>query len=513
MSILTPLIATHGFTTGDLNTDGYVSVIPAFQKVYFADGRTYSATIGSSGFHKLDFINTRLVGAASGAFTKGEVMTQATSGAAGIFDETVTRGAATWHLVYRTTTTEFNTTNLITGATSTETLTPTSVVAPPHWLNWTPAANEYSATGGTLPDGGSNIGCLCFGRIFLNSMQNPHQWSCSRIFDALDWDTASTDVGSPTISQNAKAGEVGDVIVAMIPYKDSYLTWGCANEIWILRSDPLQGGVNTCISKATGIFSPTSYCWDDKNNLYFLGSDGIYVLSSEAIINAQPPENITKSRIPRLITSLGLNRRTDRVCMAYDKQRYGIQVSVTQQDGQWAVGFWLDLRTGGLFPDTFQTGQIQSSLFYYNSYNAAERTLLLGGYDGYIRKYNETAKNDEGENTIDSYITIGPFLSNEKDPRKKISVGEVSLTIGEDSNGVTVDIYGENSADLLTNRIKELQPAKVNKVLTGNNLQNTIIDKVSSVATAIKISNSTSNESWSIEEINVSLSNEGTKKG
>jgi hypothetical protein len=504
-TILTPLTSTNGFTSGDLNTDGYISVIPAFQKCYIADGRTYSATIGSSGYHKIDFINTRLVGTASAAFTKGEVVTQATSAAAGIFDETVTVGAATWHLVYRTTTKEFNMVNVITGATSSTTLTPTAVVAPPHWLNWT-------ASTGDLPDGGSNIGCLCFGRIFLNSMQNPHQWSCSRIFDALDWDTSQTDVGSATISQNTKAGEVGDVITAMIPYKDSYLTWGCANELWILRADPLQGGINTCISKSTGMFSPTSHCWDDQNNLYFLGSDGIYKLSSDAIINAQPPENITKQYIPRLVTALGLNRRTDRVVMAYDKQRYGIQVCVTQQDGKWAVNFWIDLRTGGLFPDTFPVGQVQSSLYYYNSYNYAERGLLLGGYDGYIRKYSESTKYDEGNNAINSFVTIGPFVSAKDGTRKKVSIKEVSLTMGEESNGVTVDIYGEESSDSLVNRIKEQQPAKTTKTLTGDNLQNTITDKVSAVATAIKISNSQFNESWSIEDTNIVVGDEGSLK-
>lgn len=505
MSILTPLTSTHGFTSGDLYTNGYFTAIPAFQKVYFADGRVYSATIADSGFHKLDFINTRLVGTVTGTFTKGEPVTQATSGAAGIFDETVTVGAATWTLVYRTTTIEFDTTHLITNAGATASLTPTSVVAPPHWLNWT-------VSSGSLPDGGSNIGCLCFGRIFLNSMSNPHQWSCSRIFDALDWDTSQTDVGAATISQNAKAGEVGDVIVAMIPYKDSYLTWGCANEIWILRADPLQGGVNTCISKSTGIFSPTSYCWDDKNNLFFLGSDGIYMLSSEAIINAQPPENITKARIPRLVTALGLNRRTDRVAMAYDKQRYGIQVSVTQQDGQWAVCFWVDLRTGGLFPDTFPSGQIQASLFYYNSYNAAERCLLLGGYDGYIRRYSDSVKYDEGNNAINSFVAIGPFVTDRGNTRKKVSVKEISLTLSENSNGVTVDIYGENSADLIVNRVKEQQPAKITKILTGENLQNTITDKVTAIATAIKISNSNFDESWAIQETNIVLSDEGSLK-
>jgi hypothetical protein len=501
---------TEGFTAGDLEVQGYLAVIPAFQKIWFADGRPATDDINTSGMHKLDFINTRIESTATVSWVKGDVVSQTNAGGSsvGIFDEVVDRGSGVyWILIYRTTTNEFTTGYDIVQAThgTLANADITGIVSPPHWLNWTPIV-------GDLPDGGSNIGCLCFGRIFLNSMLNPHQWSCSRLFDPLDWNTGATDVGAATISQNAKAGEVGDAIVAMIPYKDSYLIWGCANTMWILRSDPLQGGVNTCLSKATGIFSPTAYCWDDKNNLYFLGIDGIYSLSSDAIASALPPENITKKRMPKLITSLALNRRTDRVVMAYDKQRYGLQVSITQQDGQWSVNFWIDLRTGGLFPDTFPEGQTQSSLFYFDSYKSEERGLLLGGYDGYIRKLDETAKADEGSNIINSWVTLGAF-NNPSQPRKKVGINEVSLTLGESSDGIGVDVYSANSSDLLVDNILTNQDSALNKSFTGDSLKNSIIDKVAGIATAIKISNSTINQSWSIEDTNIELSDEGRKKG
>ncbi|GAG52745.1 unnamed protein product, partial [marine sediment metagenome] len=171
-------------------------------------------------------------------------------------------GEGLYHFIYRTTTTEFDTSNVITGGISGGVITPTDVTAPPHWLTWKPHASYVDEDGvaetdpGIMPDGGSNIGCLAFGRIFLNSMSNPHQWFCSRVADPLDWDSSQLDVGAATTSQNAKAGEVGSPITAMVGYKDHFLVFGCANEIWIMRSDPLQGGVNTVVSKATGFFGP-----------------------------------------------------------------------------------------------------------------------------------------------------------------------------------------------------------------------------------------------------------------
>lgn len=388
----------------------------------------------------------------------------------------------------------------------------TTVTAPPHWKTWKPVANNSAVTDpGIMPDGGSNIGTLCFGRIFLNSMKNPNIWFCSRVGDPLDWDSSQTDVAAATTSQNAKAGEVGAPITAMVAYKDHYLIFGCTNEVWIMRSDPLQGGVNTNVSRSTGFFGPNSWAWDDKNNLYFLGTDGIYMLSAEAIINAQPPVNITKERVPKLVTSMGLNRRTDRVVMGYDKERYGIEISVTQKDGAWSTVFWLDLRTGGIFPDSFPSGQDPASLFYFDSYKTTERGLLMGGYDGFIRKFDEAEKDDEGSNAINSFVSIGPFVST-REPRMKVETNETSLVMGEDTDGITVDIHTGDSGDNVVTKVIAGSTPLVTKTLAGDGVQNSVRQRVSGKGIAIKLKNSTASETWSIEDVNIELKESGRKK-
>jgi hypothetical protein len=379
------------------------------------------------------------------------------------------------------------------------------VTAPPHYLPWIPVA-------GILPDGGSNIGCLCFNRIFLNSMLNPHHWHCARSFYPLDWDSSQTDVAAATYGQaQEKAGVVGDPIVSMSPYKDFYLVWGCANSIYILTSDPLMGGVQRNLTQSTGMFSPTAYCWDDKNNFYFLGTDGIYALSAEAIINASPPANLTKQHNPKLISSLGLNRRTDRVAMAYDKKKYGIRVDITQQDGTWGISFWLDLRTGGLFPLKYPTGQYATSLFYFDSYKSTERDLLIGCYDGYIRKENEANKSDDGSVAIEAHVTLGPIVAG-GEPRETIGINETSLVLGEESDAVTVDYYRGTSADAVVNDVLNEETPMHTKSLTGDGLQSSIIDRISGRAVAVKIKNETVDQTFSLEEINFTLQNEGRKK-
>ncbi len=398
MPTLTELDAENGFVTNSaIDTDGYLAVIPAFQAIWFADGRDYN----DNGYHKLEFHTTKIAGTVGAVLTYGEPVLQTTSGATGFYlgcedvkltitgsigdvdvpfqlGEKVTQpyvltvdgesytaigyvayvglvsagtgfinvcpvsrnsstgalidfqpgsaidsggtvtGATSgataavigtvssisidkFHFIYRTSTTEFDQDNAITGGISEQVITPltaadgspdvgacvqhvytvtgagtsgtftltydgqtttaiaynasaatiktalevlstvtvddiavtfqtgsdfsavtptnamiltfkstlgsvtavtgtesmgtatailvktfttgfTTVTAPPHWRTWKPVAHWVSAdesasvtNPGIMPDGGSNIGCLCFGRIFLNSMKNPHQ--------------------------------------------------------------------------------------------------------------------------------------------------------------------------------------------------------------------------------------------------------------------------------------------------------------------------------------------------
>ena len=497
MSTLTALGAGHGFTAGtSLETTGQIAVIPAYQNVYFADGRNPV----DGGYSKLDMFQTKLVGEASGAFTNGEVINQVTSNASGVFFESVGNN----HFVYRTTTTEFDATNECTGADSTETVTPTSVVAPPHWLPWVPTA-------GDLPEGGANVGALSFGRIFLNDLFHPNQWAASRSGDPLDWLVGQTDVRSPINSQNSKMGLVGDPITAFIPYKDRFQVVGCLNEVWVMRGDPAAGGTLTNMSKATGIFDGMSWCWDDKNNLYFLGTDGVYAISTAAIIEAGTPENITKERVPELLKNIGLNRRSDRVVMAFDKQRYGVSLTVSQKDGEWHSSWWIDLRAGGLFPEGFASDHIPASTLYFDARTAADRGRLLGCQDGYVRKYDDNEKSDDGDVAIDAWVTVGPMRLS-KTPRDRVKVNEISVELSEASDGVVANVHMGKTSEELVNKITVAQAPTVKKVLSGHGLQSSIRNKVAGGAVAVKIENNTAGESFALEEIQVTIVEAGRRK-
>ena len=496
MADLTLLAAGHGFTAGDLDTDGLMASVQAYQSIYFADGRAYN----NNGYHKLDFVDDKLTGVATGAFTKGEEISQAVTSATGIFYESV----GNEHFVYRTTTTQFDAINSCVGADSGETVTPSAVTQPPHWLPWVPEQ-------GILPVGGATIGALSFGRVFLNDVFHPNQWSASRNGDPLDWLMSQADVGTPVSSQTSKAGVVGDPITCFSPYKDRFMITGTLNQLWVMRGDPAAGGTLTNMSLATGIFDGTSFTWDDKNNYYFLGTDGVYAISSAAVVEAKAPENITKENIPKLLKSLGINRRTDRIAMAFDKQRYGISMTVSSKDGSWHSSWWIDIRAGGIYPEAFASDHIPAAATYFDARTSASRGLLVGGQDGYVRKFDETKKSDDGDTAIESYVAIGPVAIG-KNPRDQVVAKEISIETSVASDDVTARVYIGKTAEEVLNTINVAGSPKIKRVLSGKGLRTSIRNRAKGGAIAVMLYNANVGESFSIEDIQVDLGPSGRRK-
>lgn len=566
---LTSLGSDNNFTAGDLEVVGYFAAVPAYQRVFVADGRPHNLDISESGYHKIDMTSTILVGASSGVFTIGETVTQATSEAAGIFVETIGSGATAKHLVYRTTTTEFNATYQVTGAQSAVTLTPSAVKAPPHWLNWHLTPNAFSSDGagtvetvgttalagtdttflttfkvgdtilvegespryisvitsdvaltvseafattaseltyklpcGRFPDGGSNAMELFDGRMWMNSMFNPNQYFTTRQGDMLDLDTSLDDVQAAFNSQTSETGLVADAIITFIKFKDNYLLFACANSFSILRGGSSGAGAINNLSSETGIFSPDSFCWDNNGNLYVIGLSGFFKFPNNMAVSGVGIDNISLRKVPDLFRTLQLNRKTDRVVMGFDKGRNIIRVSISTQDGVWSVAFCYDINTDSILPDTFVGDKVPSSFLYMNSYQDSISGLLVGCYDGYIRKEDSTVNTDDGD-LIESYVLFGPITLNNL-LRANVKAKEILVTLTEDSDGVEWELYAAKSNELLVSGIKAgtLDPIHSGTFESGGR-QFPITEKIADESIALMLRNDTSDTSWGLENIKI----------
>ena len=500
-----PPTFTELTTTGlEIDTSDQLTSFEGFQKRFVVNGaKLYVA----------DFINTKLTHSAlTTAHAHGDILTQAVTGATMVVDFTDTAKTHTYGFVTSGTFTA--TANDITGSGSGTTFQATAVTAPKHWYAWTVYSGGAS---GSMP-AKAYLGCLYRGRCVLSGNPNyPFQWYMSRTANPWDWLYAANDAMSPVAGGNADAGQLGDVIRALIPYKDEYLVMGCANSMWVLRGDPACGGSIESIDLTIGIFGEKSWCFDGAGNLYFLSKSGLNMIPAN-LGGVQP---ISQPVLPNFSTAEALDPAIHRVTLAYDPDSYGIVICITTLATGVNSNYFYDLRTQGLFPETYPTSCGVYSAFYYNANDDTTRGLLLGGADGYIRCFSKTEKNDVGtgaDSIITSHCTL-PIIQNDDDDRE---LRMTSLTIttagGEsggtegDTDGVTVNVYSADSAEAVLEAIEDGDTPQSITTLSGVGRNNRIRDRVRGHSLAVELKNSTTDQTWAIERVAADVESVGKVK-
>lgn len=511
MAELTQLGASHNFASGDLNCDGQIAIVDAWQKFWFADGRPYDATKADSGYHKLDMVNTRIGANTDPSWSAGDLLVQDTTGAKAVFDEIIDNGDGTYEiLAYRVTSTQFGTLNNIqvSGKNTLTAANITDVNNPPYWLNWTLSTGDF-------PDGGSNAMGLFLGRIYMNNMYAPNQWYATRQGDALDMDTSQTDEQAAVSSQSSDIGRVGDEIIGFIPYKDYFMVFGCASQLWVLIGDPASGGHITNLSYSVGLFSPSSWTIDNKGNIYIIDLYGFYRIPVSIITEGGKVENLMDKIDAGLFSSLQFNRRTDRISCEFDKDRNGVLVTAVMKDGTWSCSWFYHIDTGAFCPEEYPTVAVPASMCFLDNYRGDRRGLLLGGQDGYIRKFDESTKSDNNGDTtsaIDAKFLIGPINLTEV-VRGKGRIRDLIINLSEDTDGCDWALYAADSAEALVDGIdNETLTAIDSGTFSSGGGQNAIRTKVSGAWLGIVLSNDTADESFGFENLEIEFTEAGRRK-
>ncbi len=379
------------------------------------------------------------------AHAADDTITQATTAAEMVVEFTDATKTHTWG---RITTGTFNTTNEVTGSGSGSAFTPTATdTSPPLWYDWTVYQGD-STNYGSIPDS-AYLGCLYRGRLVLAADPiYPHQWYMSKIGDPWNWLYVSTDPLTAVAGNNADAGEMGDIIRALIPYKDDYLIFGCASSLWLLTGDPAGGGTIDSVDLTVGMYGADSWCFDGKGNLYFFGTGGIY----KSPLGFRSVENLTIIDLPNLIDGEDVDPTTHRITMVYDRKRYGLVITITKLVDGSNSNYWYDLKFGGFFPESYPDECGAYSAIYYAANDNDYADVLLGCTDGYIRKYSDSSKDDStgasSTDPISSYVVLPiVHLSEDNDSEGKLTSLTFELAGGaaggafSDTDAVTYEIF------------------------------------------------------------------------
>lgn len=260
-----------------------------------------------------------------------------------------------------------------------------------------------TATAGQVPTGCPLI-CRYNGRIFLAGAQiAPHVWYCSKQNDEQGWDYSLTGSQRAVAGTNSDVGTPGKAMTAMFTHSDDYLIMASKDEIYRMRGDPAFGGILGRLSSLIGIVDMNAWCIGPAGELIFLSLDGIYVLPPGG---DSMPFSMSREKLPEEL--LNVDATVTIVSMEYDVDKRGVHIYLTPTVAGSPTHWWLDWTQKTFWPVTLPSTMEPTACCTYQSTEIGDSGVLLGGRDGTIRRYDDSAQDDDGTN-FSSYIDIGPI--------------------------------------------------------------------------------------------------------
>lgn len=288
----------------------------------------------------------------------------------------------------------------------------------------------WTADDGQVPTGCDLITAYRDRAVLGKSHGSPHAWYMSRQGDWADFDYAgdADDAQRAVAGATSDANAIGEPLTALITTSDDYLVFATDLSMWVLRGDPAMGGQINNLSRAIGVRDKAAWCYGPNGEVFWLSRDGLYLLAPGA---ASFPQSISRERLPRRLRDVDTSVNT--IVMAYDVPHRGVHIWNTPENSQTLRHWWFSWESKGFWPvkvpsDMEPTAILQTALPHTGS------VVLLGGRDGYVRRFHNDWDTDEGAE-IESYVLYGPIRVG--GDYSDLLVKELTAVLATDSNNVT----------------------------------------------------------------------------
>jgi len=502
--------------SGVIDTSKPLQATAGLGKVFVANGSTK---------YVVDFVNTRLSAGAqitTNIPVHGDLLTQAGASAATMVVDYIFWTGSIHYVYGYTSAGTFETGTAVIDASSNTIITAANMDAvdeattTPHWYSWTPY-NDDSTTYGSLPTK-AEISCFWRARTVLSGdPAHPEQWYMPRQANPWDWKFVASDDQSAIAGQDGRAGLVGDVIVALIPLNDDLLLVGATHSIHLFEGDPAEGGSIAEMSVITGMYGPRSWCVDSDGRVYFMGSQGISVITD---IQSRTIVPLSTLALPDLLQDESLDPDTKRVVLSYDRENQGIWVFITTLTTGANSNYFYSLKLNGFYPQSFPVSNGVYSSLFYDSEDSSIRQLVFGSFDGYTRFVDRAAKDDDiggSDTAISSFVTIPMVVSGGQEPQDVIKLralrfemaGGASGGANTDFDAFTYEVYAADDPETAIEDILDSATPNVTGSVSAGGLSDRKRARARGRSLMLHIKNSTATETWSINKIMAELREEG----
>jgi len=361
--------------------------------------------------------------------------------------------------------------------------------------------NRWEATSGSLPYDSSGrpaqLICTWRGRVVLARLfLEPQNWFMSRVMNPLDYNygSNSNDSAQAVAGNNSPMGQIGDAVTSLIPYSDDVLIFGCDSSIYAMRGDPYHGGSIDLVTKRVGMAFGVPWAMDPQGRIFFFSSTGgVYAMSpnsrADSVVRiSQPIEQMVQA----------VNTGTHNVIMEWDDVGQELHVWVTKLAERADTDHFVwEERTKGWWVDRYANQDHNPLCSCVVDGNRPEdRTLVLGGWDGFVRKLDHEATTDDGT-PIESEVIVGPLRTKDFDD---LVVDESQAVMADGSGAVAMEfLVGKTAEAALAST-----PKPVATLAAGRNPVRAT--RVAGHAVYAKLS---SDVAWSMEEIRLRVKTTG----
>lgn len=262
----------------------------------------------------------------------------------------------------------------------------------------------WTADSGQVPTGCPLVVNYLDRVVLAGADDNPHVWYMSAVSDPDDWDYSQTEVTSAVAGTSSNLGMPGRPITALAVNRDDYLIISTRDELWLMRGDPGYEGSFNNLTRNAGIISQNAWCLTPENQMVFLSTYGLYLLSvAGSDFQVQP---LSRNIIPEEL--ININVELFYISLAYDFENDGIHIFVVAKNHDGRKHWYIDWPTKTFWKMSYDEDREPLVIHDYHCAIFGHGGLLLGCRDGYVRHFQSDSFTDE-DDSFSSYVYIGPI--------------------------------------------------------------------------------------------------------
>lgn len=281
--------------------------------------------------------------------------------------------------------------------------------------------------------------------VIFGLTNDPSNWYMCAKNNPFDWKQQQNVIDAAISGRNSPAGLFDGKLNGVIPYNDDLAIFAGDHKMFQISGDPAVDAEFDLITDTVGIAPGRAWCKDGFGSVYFFGNNGgIYKMSLNS-----PPQRISNRSIDKRFENVDLT--TSLVRLVWDALLQGIHVFITPTDGTTnATQYYFDFRTEGWFPYKFGlTAHQPYTVGVVDLDEPQDQVILIGGSDGYIRKFNNAVNTDDST-IFDGHFVLGPWISREGS-KHQLMMYRMDMVVGLGSSLDCEVLSGDDAENVIGN--------------------------------------------------------------